>query len=354
MAESPPSDPPASAGQDFGFDVRIAWRRDDPRIEADAIDFWRRNALLPDDVDPAARAKELTGVAYKNGRIVAVATATLAEIEALRARFAILRAATDADFRRSHAQRAMAVPIREAVRTWALANPEERVAGRIAFLDQGEWGDLVRQPVWPTSRLMLAGYDERGRQVRVDWFDHYRYEGGSDTKPVQAPSIAPELVRDVELRLAWRLNDARIEADAISFWARLGILAADADPGERAREVVAAVYKGDWIVALCTAQLAVLPQIRARLAMVRGAVDPEFRRSQIGRVMLFRGRQLLESWSAENPHERVAGLGAILESQQLVEAQRQPYADLSKMGVIGFTPDGRQIRVSWFEDFRLD
>ena len=31
----------------FGFEVRDAWRRDDPAIEADAIDFWQRLGILP-------------------------------------------------------------------------------------------------------------------------------------------------------------------------------------------------------------------------------------------------------------------------------------------------------------------
>ena len=144
------------AEQDFGFDVRIAWRRDDTAIEADAIDFWTRNDLLPDAVYPAQRAKELTGVAYKARKLVAVATATLEHISPLRARFAVLRAATDPAYRRSHAQRALGVPIREAVRSWAEANPGEKVAGRIAFVERGQWGELERMPVWPTTHVWTA------------------------------------------------------------------------------------------------------------------------------------------------------------------------------------------------------
>ena len=340
--------------EDFGFDVRAAWRRDDPRIAADAIDFWTRNDLLPPGVDPAERAKELTGVAYKDGKVVATATATLEEVPSLRARFAVLRAATDPAYRRSHAQRALGVPIREGVRSWAEAHPEEKVAGRIAFLDSGEWGELERMPVWPTTRLALAGYDQNGRQVRVDWFEHFRFDSEDGAPPVPVPAVPPELLVDVELRIAWRRGDSRIEADAIAFWARLGLLPSEAKPEDRAREIVLAVYKGDRMVAVSTAELAVLPQVRARLAMLRGAVDPEFRRSHIGVVMLARVRETLRSWSAENPGERIAGLGAIVESRELGPRARQPYAPLSGFGVIGFTPDGRQVRVSWFEDFRLD
>jgi len=36
-----------------GLDVRIAWRRDDAALEADAIAFWERLGVLPADVAPA-------------------------------------------------------------------------------------------------------------------------------------------------------------------------------------------------------------------------------------------------------------------------------------------------------------
>lgn len=159
------------------FDIRPAWRLDDPRIEADAVDFWNRLGRLPAGVRPEDRAKELVAVAYKDGRIVSVTSAELKWIEELRARFAVGRAATDPDYRRSGAQLALAVPSRETLERWAFAHPEEKVAGRIAYLDQSEWGDeLSRTPVWPTSRLMLAGYAADGRQVRIHWFDHFRFD----------------------------------------------------------------------------------------------------------------------------------------------------------------------------------
>jgi hypothetical protein len=344
-----PADQPA---RDFGFEVRTTWRRDDPRIAADAIDFWTRNDLLPPGVDPAERARELTGVAYKDGRIVAVATATLARIDRLRARFAVLRAATDPEFRRSHAQRALGVPIREALRGWSLAHPEERLAGRIAYMERDQWGDLDRLPVWPTTRLSLAGYDDRGRQVRVDWFDHFRFDLEAAPRPL--PSAPPVAAPDIDFRPAWLLGDPVIEADAIAFWKRLGILPVKVTPEQRARELVLVAYRGGRIVGLVTAELGVLPQVRARMAMLRGAVDPELRRSHVGYKMLLAAPRLLETWSAENPHERLAGIGGILESEQLRAAQSQPYWPISRFGLVGFTPDGRQIRVAWFEDFRLD
>jgi len=334
----------------FGFEVRAAWRRDDPEIEADAIDFWSRLGLLPKEVTPEQRAKELIAAAYKDGRLVAVSTGVIEDIDFLKARLAVIRGATDPEFRRSNAQLALAVPSREALREWAIANPDEKLAGGIAFVDVREWGEFARVPVWPESELAVVGYDQNGKQIRVAWFEHYRYNGESSGA---AFSPAPDVAADVDFRPAWMRADPQIEVDAIAFWNRLGILAEGVTPEQRAKELVLVAYKGDRIVGVVTANVGILPQVREKLAMLRGAVDPEFRRSHVGFAMLLGARKVLETWSAEHPHERLAGLGAIVEAADLVARQAQPYWPLSKFGVVGFLPDGRQLRVSWFQDYRL-
>ena len=171
-----PADAPAAAPPGGGLEIRAAWRRDDPQIEADAIHFWTRLDLLPPDVTPEQRAKELIAAAYQNGRLVAVATATIERFDYLRANFAVLRGATDPACRRSGAQLALAVPSRRILEQWAADHPEARLAGGIAFLEPGEWGDFAKIPVWPESGLAFIGYATDGRQVRVAWFDDYRLE----------------------------------------------------------------------------------------------------------------------------------------------------------------------------------
>jgi len=163
-----------------------------------------------------------------------------------------------------------------------------------------------------------------------------------------------EMAAGYDMRPAWRLDDPEIAAEAIAFWRRLDILPPDVAPEDRARELGAVAYQDGRIVGVTTARLARLDQVRARLAMLRGAVDPDHRRSRVGFAMLLYTRELIERWSMANPHERVAGLGAVIESPDLVVRQKQPYWPTPRLGLIGFTPDGRQIRVSWFEDFRLD
>lgn len=301
---------------------------------------------------PEQRARELIAAAYCEGQLVAVSTAQIERIDFLRARFAVIRGATDPAHRRSHAQLALAVPSRQALQQWAIAHPEEKLAGGFVFVNPGEWGDFTRLPIWPESELALVGYSEDGHQLRAAWFDHFRYDSDEVHPPL--PMAAPDPIGDVEFRPAWRRDDPEIEADAIAFWRRMDILPADAAAEQRAKELVLAVYANGAIVAVVTAELGLFPQVRARLAMLRGAVDPSLRRSYVGFAMMLKAREILEAWSAQNPGERLAGLGGIIESPELVAREKQPYWPISGFGVVGFMPDGRQVRVSWFRNFRLD
>jgi GNAT superfamily N-acetyltransferase len=344
------SKPPAAGP--FGFEVRKAWRRDDPEVEADAIEFWTRLGLLPNDVSPEQRAKELIAAAYKDGRLVAVSTARIEQVDFLKARFAMIRGATDPDFRRSNAQLALAEPSREALEDWARANPDERYAGGIAFVDPREWGDFARLPVWPESELQLVGYDQRGRQIRVRWFADFYF--GDGPSPFPLPTVSDWTPPGIDVRIAWRRDDPEIERDAIDYWRRLGNLPPDAAPEERAKEVVLAAYDKDRIVGITTAEVGILPQVRTRLAMLRGSVDPEYRRTGIGLAMYPKSLHALESWATANPAEGVKGIGGIIEAAELADAQRVPYWPTVRNGLIGFTPDGRQIRVRWLRDALLD
>ncbi|MEA3040669.1 MAG: hypothetical protein QOC65_158 [Sphingomonadales bacterium] len=159
---------------------------------------------------------------------------------------------------------------------------------------------------------------------------------------------------DYDLRPAWRLGDPEIERDAIAFWARTGILPPGVRPEERARELVTAAYRGERLVGVTTAALGRIDALRGRFAMLRGAVDPAHRRSRLGFDLLLFSRELIERWSLEHPEEKLLGLGAVIESPDLAERARQPFWPQTRLGLIGYTSEGRQIRVAWFAHARLD
>jgi hypothetical protein len=341
------------AGAD-GFEVRIGWRRNDARLEADAIALWERTGLLPDDVTPAERAKELVASAYLDGQLISLCTAVVEPIPFLRARFVVLRSMTDPAHRRSHGQFALALPVRKTLEDWALANPEEQAAGVIGFVEPGAWGDFDKLPVSPIWPLTVVAYTHDGKQVRACWFGHFRFDGSQPGGGGPLTVTPEEMAPGFEFRPAWRLNDPQIEKDAIEFWNRLGILPRNVKPEERVKELTAVAYRDGRVVGVHTARLGRLDQVRARLAMLRSAVDPDCRRTRVSFALTLYTRALLERWANEHPEERLAGLGAILESRELAGRGNEPYWPTTRFILSGFMPDGRQLRVSWFEDFRLD
>ncbi|MGZ8286943.1 MAG: hypothetical protein ACXW27_13265 [Allosphingosinicella sp.] len=156
------------------IDLRPAWSLGDPAIEADAIAFWRRLAILPADVAPEDRARELVAAAYREKALIGVSTATLGRIESLRGRFAFFRVATDPAHRRSHVAIALAVYTRDLIEQWAEAHPEQGLAGVAVVIENQEIAARLREPYWPVTRLGLVGYMTDGRQIRVAWFRNGR------------------------------------------------------------------------------------------------------------------------------------------------------------------------------------
>jgi hypothetical protein len=90
---------------------------------------------------------------------------------------------------------------------------------------------------------------------------------------------------DLEIRPGWRAGDPQLEADAIGFWQRLGLLPAHVDPEARAREIVLGAYKDGRLIGVTTAILGPLDFLRARFAFLRSAVDPELRRGHPAATM---------------------------------------------------------------------
>ena len=149
----------------------------------------------------------------------------------------------------------------------------------------------------------------------------------------------------------WRLNDENIERQAIQFWNELKILAAGVDPQARAKELCAVAHHDGELAAVATASIEEVPQLRARFAMFRTAVAPQHRRSHLGQDLLIFSRTLLEEWSRAHAGENVKGMGIVLEAQ--IDRAKEPVWPITGLTLVGYTPDGRQIRVAWFAHARV-
>lgn len=158
------------------IETRSGWRREDPELERDVVALWRRLGILPSNVSPEARAKELCCLTYVDGEPAAVSTATLDVLPFLKARFAMVRVAVDPAHRRKHLATSILKSSLEVLEQWSLENPQENLKGAGVFVQATNLDELKRLPVWPTSRLYLTGYTVDGQQIRVRWFEHARLD----------------------------------------------------------------------------------------------------------------------------------------------------------------------------------
>jgi hypothetical protein len=159
-----------------------------------------------------------------------------------------------------------------------------------------------------------------------------------------------------ELRFvqAWRRDDPRCVADAKAFWRQMGMT--DDVAEQRAGELCVVAYLGENLAGVSTAKPREFEPLKARFVHLRCAVSPAARRKDVAARIIGHTRTVLEAWAADNPDEKLAGMLAVLQSNELREKQREPIWPIYgiDLTLIGYTSRGEQIRVGWFRHARLD
>jgi GNAT superfamily N-acetyltransferase len=159
--------------------------------------------------------------------------------------------------------------------------------------------------------------------------------------------------RGYRLREAWQRGDAALESDAIAFWNALRILPSDVRPQDRAQELVALAYRDDRLVGVSTAAIGQIDSLRGRFAVYRCAVHPEHRRQGVATALTIRSRAIIGQWAARHREARLLGLACVISSPELTSLLDQPCWPATGLDLVGFTPQGRQVRVAWFDEARL-
>lgn len=153
---------------------------------------------------------------------------------------------------------------------------------------------------------------------------------------------------------AWQRNDAKVAGDAMHFWRALKALPRGVTAEERARELCAAAYIGDELVGVSTIALGYSQLVRCRLGFFRCLVSPAHPDRRLARRLTLLSRQLLSDWSNEHPEEKILGMAAILESPNFDRLGKRPIWPETGLWLVGYMPDGRQIRLTWFDHARLE
>src|SRR6218665_3685968 len=141
-----------------GFEFRPAWRLADPTLEADVLAFWKRLDLLPADVKPEERVKELVTVVYKDGEVAGVHTAAIGLLPQVRTKLAMVRSAVDPAHRRTRIAWAMTLHGRNQLEAWGREHPEERLGGPGAVIASRQPAERGGEAYWPAHRLTPVRY----------------------------------------------------------------------------------------------------------------------------------------------------------------------------------------------------
>lgn len=147
----------------------------------------------------------------------------------------------------------------------------------------------------------------------------------------------------------WRSRNPRIRADAMAFWGRLKALPGAVDAEERADSICMVAYDGDRLVGVETCRVHFLSALDARFAFTNVLVDPDYRQCGISSNLLLHSYYLLAGWAQAHPEERLAGTGFVLVNLHL---GRRPVVG-DGFFLIGFSDEGHQLRITWFENYRL-
>lgn len=183
------------------IEFRAAWRKANAELERDAKEFWQtRLRLLPRNVDPEARARQLCAVAYRDGAPVGVSTATIEYIKQFRSSMAVYRCAVARQFAHQPLSWRITDFSREVLERWSLENPDEKVMGLMAVMQSREL--VTRYPqVFGVVNMTFTGFTPAGFPIRVAWFKHATIP--VDWPPKPDPDLAQDGLQQLQGQIAF-------------------------------------------------------------------------------------------------------------------------------------------------------
>jgi GNAT superfamily N-acetyltransferase len=149
---------------------------------------------------------------------------------------------------------------------------------------------------------------------------------------------------------AWRKNDPKLEAEAKQIWGATGVLPDQTTPDERAKEIALIAYQDNKLAAISTLNVRPFDYLRQKFAFVRLTVLPEFRKLDIGRVLLRNTFTMIQDYAKTHPEEQIAGVASVL---IVAGIGKYPIGREIRHTLIGYTPQNEQIRVTWFDHFEV-
>lgn len=163
---------------------------------------------------------------------------------------------------------------------------------------------------------------------------------------------------------AWMANDA-VQRDAVlDFWRRSNAMPEGVDPEGRLDQLVATAWLGDVLVGTSTAEIGIYSALSRKFAFYRYLVDPAYRRQNISREITRTTVSALDGWAKDNADNDVIGVAGIWEGRaEFFGRERSPIWDygaqlippveLEPFVLLGYTPEGLDIWITFFDHIRV-
>ncbi|MCF6226370.1 MAG: GNAT family N-acetyltransferase [Xanthomonadales bacterium] len=132
------------------------------------------------------------------------------------------------------------------------------------------------------------------------------------------------------------------------FWLESKALPNDDALETRIKQLCTLAVDGDRLVAVSTVFKAEYKPLRCELYFFRCLVSPEYRRRLIARQLAITSRKTMEAFSAKYPTTSAAGMAVTVESPVYSEMSHRAIWP-SGLNLVGYTNQGQQVRVAWFQ-----
>jgi hypothetical protein len=204
--------------------------------------------------------------------------------------------------------------------------------------------EMLRRPeaVWPGTSFLYAGYDERGAQIRIAYFEGATIGPGKNV-----------LMGDPALEPSYRIvpfaeQDEISQDEVLALWEREHVVPV-AEARRRILEVLLIAIHGEAELAgVSSAYLQRNPQLDMHLWYYRAFVAQAHRKSNIAVQLALQGRDLLQERYVSGADTRGAGVIYEVENLGLQDYFNQALWFPTLLTFIGENKRGAHVRVRYF------
>lgn len=170
------------------FQFVAHWQTKLPDEEKDVVAFWKEHDALGEGIDPEDRLREVVLHARdKDGSVAAVCTAVPVTLPRLGQPMYYYRCFVGERWRKTKLVLHLLNRAFEILETHARKNAYPCI-GVVLELENGRFGETLREPVWSVNDFVYIGFSGRGLELRLRYFKGARLKSQGTQKPVASPA----------------------------------------------------------------------------------------------------------------------------------------------------------------------